>query len=149
MPSLLRKVCGAPGCFDVVEDGSAYCDECMAARRRRDDANRSPERQRRYNNPRWKRLRRKHLANNPLCVRCKKQGRTTAATTVDHEVPVEHGGAMWDEDNLQSLCSTCHSGWKQRQEARAYRDTIVGERGMLEGELAAHESIDQCTSLIS
>lgn len=27
---------------------------------------------------------------------------------VDHIVPVRQGGAMWDEDNLQVLCSPCH-----------------------------------------
>lgn len=27
---------------------------------------------------------------------------------VDHIVPIKDGGAMWDGENLQVLCSACH-----------------------------------------
>lgn len=46
----------------------------------------------------------------PLCVHCLKQGRTEAATVVDHIIP--HCGDMvlfWDSaNNWQSLCKTHH-----------------------------------------
>jgi 5-methylcytosine-specific restriction protein A len=66
---------------------------------------------------RWQRARAAHLARNPLCVECKRQGRTTEANTVDHITPHRNdAGLFWDQANWQSLCATCHSGWKQRQE---------------------------------
>lgn len=50
------------------------------------------------------------LAHNPLCVLCKRLGRTVLASIVDHIVP--HRGDMvlfWDVTNWQSLCVTCHN----------------------------------------
>ena len=38
------------------------------------------------------------------CVKCGKAGRLE----VDHRVPLEDGGAVYDLDNLQSLCRGCH-----------------------------------------
>ena len=66
---------------------------------------------------RWQRAREMHLSNYPLCVECLRQGRTTAATVVDHIKP--HRGDMhlfWDRSNWQSLCQPCHDSWKQSQE---------------------------------
>ena len=57
---------------------------------------------------RWVKLRRLHLQGEPLCRRCAAQGRVTAADLVDHIVPIAEGGAVLDEDNLQSLCRRCH-----------------------------------------
>lgn len=59
---------------------------------------------------RWQRARLAFLAANPLCVRCEAEGRTTAATDVDHDTP--HCGdytLFWDESNWRSLCRSCHS----------------------------------------
>lgn len=49
------------------------------------------------------------LSLHPLCVMCEQvDSRVTAATDVDHCVPLWKGGA--DEDsNLQSLCTTHHA----------------------------------------
>ena len=46
------------------------------------------------------------------CVKCGKKGRLE----VDHRVPFEDGGAMYDFSNLQTLCRFCH------------RDKTRGER---------------------
>lgn len=40
---------------------------------------------------------------------------TTQATEVDHVVPLEQGGAVFDWSNLQSLCQDCHTD-KTRQD---------------------------------
>jgi 5-methylcytosine-specific restriction protein A len=48
---------------------------------------------------------------------CTQQGKSIAATVVDHVVP--HRGDMalfWDPKNRQSLCDTCHNSHKQRLE---------------------------------
>lgn len=56
-----------------------------------------------YNSKRWKMLRRKVLFDTPLCT-C-----GHIATDVDHVVPIEKGGDIWDMVNLQALCRECHS----------------------------------------
>lgn len=66
---------------------------------------------------RWEKARKRHLRREPLCRPCRKAGRTTAANTVDHIIPHRGNEAlMWDESNWQSMCPTCHSSGKQRQE---------------------------------
>ena len=65
----------------------------------------------------WWRLRHYHLKANPLCEFCKKQGRLTRATIVDHIVPFRNNPSLrLDPNNLQSLCKTCHDGAKQKQD---------------------------------
>ncbi len=53
------------------------------------------------------RLRARLLADNPLCVLCRKQGRVTPAIEIDHVVALTNGGTN-DESNLQNLCAECH-----------------------------------------
>jgi 5-methylcytosine-specific restriction enzyme A len=68
---------------------------------------------------RWQKARERHLSANPLCVYCQRQGIAKAASVVDHITP--HQGdeqLFWDESNWQSLCSSCHSSTKQREEAK-------------------------------
>ncbi len=50
------------------------------------------------------------MSKHPLCVACKRQGRLTPATVVDHIIP--HRGnkeVFWDTSNWQPLCETCHN----------------------------------------
>ena len=57
----------------------------------------------------WRKARARYLQSNPLCVYCMKQGRTEAATVVDHIV--KHGGnqdLFWDENNWQAMNKRCH-----------------------------------------
>lgn len=54
---------------------------------------------------------------NPLCVYCQRQGIISPAEVVDHIIP--HRGdqkLFWDRSNWQSLCKSCHSSVKQREE---------------------------------
>ena len=65
----------------------------------------------------WQKARERHLADQPLCTYCDRQGLVTAASVVDHITP--HRGDMtlfWDQANWQSLCASCHSSVKQREE---------------------------------
>jgi 5-methylcytosine-specific restriction endonuclease McrA len=56
----------------------------------------------------WMKVRERVLKANPLCVHCKRAGWVTAATEVDHEVPLSKGGNN-DDANLQGLCHDCHA----------------------------------------
>ena len=44
---------------------------------------------------------------NPLCVMCEAKGLVTAATELDHIVPLCKGGPDTTE-NCQPLCTACH-----------------------------------------
>jgi 5-methylcytosine-specific restriction enzyme A len=52
-------------------------------------------------------IRRRHLEQNPLCVRCQQLGRVVAATQIDHKKPLWDGG-LDVEENRQGLCDECH-----------------------------------------
>jgi 5-methylcytosine-specific restriction endonuclease McrA len=67
----------------------------------------------------WRKTRRHQLMVQPLCEQCRREGRITVATEVDHVRP--HGGD-WVEFRtgaLQSLCRDCHQVKTQRE--RGYR----------------------------
>lgn len=62
-----------------------------------------------YRNAPWRKLRKRWLDANPLCERCKDKQRLTVATVVDHVKPIRLGGGPLDENNLMSLCKSCHA----------------------------------------
>ena len=68
-----------------------------------------PEDQRIYKSARWRRVREIVLSENPYCKECKRNGKRTPATIVDHIKPIREGGEIWDGDNLQGLCQSCHN----------------------------------------
>ena len=57
---------------------------------------------------RWMRIRERQLRHFPLCAECRRLGRVTAATEVDHIVRLQDGGTD-HPSNLQSLCHDCHA----------------------------------------
>lgn len=57
----------------------------------------------------WQRNRKYFLRDNPLCVDCLKEGRTTPATDVDHIKPHRGNKELFDDvDNWQALCGFHH-----------------------------------------
>lgn len=56
-----------------------------------------------YGSNRWKKTSERWRMNNPLCVVCEEPGQLT-----DHIEPIAMGGAVWDENNFQTLCNRCH-----------------------------------------
>jgi 5-methylcytosine-specific restriction protein A len=97
------------------------------ARNREHDAKRGSARERGYNT-RWDKARKTYLMSHPLCVMCKRDGRVTPATVVDHIVP--HKGdqqLFWDTANWQSLCAPHHNRDKQWEERGRFQ--AVGEDG--------------------
>lgn len=60
-------------------------------------------------NAAWRRARIRFLRNNPLCVPCLREDRTTEATVVDHLTP--HKGdheLFWDQNNWGASCKPHH-----------------------------------------
>lgn len=73
------------------------------------------------------RIRRRHLMTNPLCVICEQRGRVTAATEIDHVVPLYKGGPD-DDSNRQGLCRGCHEA-KTRSDLGQRQRQAVGADG--------------------
>ena len=71
-----------------------------------------------YADRRWRAKRAAHLAKEPLCRYCAREGRLTPGDVVDHVVP--HKGDRWSfyHGEVQTLCHTHHSSTKQREEGR-------------------------------
>lgn len=69
-----------------------------------------------YADRKWRARREAHLRKEPLCRFCKAQGYVVPADVVDHIEPHKGDlGKFW-KGELQSLCHSCHSSVKQRQE---------------------------------
>lgn len=100
---IILRPCAEPRCPNLVDSG--YCE---THRRPRNRALSSSL----YQTVRWRHIKRNVLRAKPLCD-C---GMLT--TDVDHRVPVEDGGPMWDYSNLQALCRSCHSRKTQRDMRR-------------------------------
>jgi len=73
--------------------------------------------------------RKRRLAAQPLCVDCLAEDppRITAATVVDHTIPLAHGGTD-DDENTRNLCDPHHK--KRTAEQFGFRPRIeIGEDG--------------------
>lgn len=65
---------------------------------------------------RWRARRERQLREHPLCRLCMDvRGEVRAARVADHIVPHRGDPALF-EGALQSLCKSCHDGWKQATE---------------------------------
>ena len=100
MPMKPKKPCRHPGCPNLTDD--KYCSQHSPLYQRESATKRG------YTS-KWQRRSKLFLKANPLCIECKRHGRLTPATVVDHIIP--HRGdehLMWDENNWQPLCKSCH-----------------------------------------
>jgi 5-methylcytosine-specific restriction protein A len=68
---------------------------------------RSPDVHRKYGRA-WKRIRDRYASEHPLCELCLKEGRLTLMDEVHHILPVSQGGRH-NQENLMSLCRSCHT----------------------------------------
>ncbi len=71
-----------------------------------------------YHTAPWKALRWAVLVRDGFtCQRCGLIEARPSKLVADHKRPHRGDAALfWDEANLQTLCATCHSGAKQREE---------------------------------
>ena len=114
MPQRAKRPCRHPGCPNTHRNVGGYCDVHVRQARAYDEYR--PSRSKRGYTRRWYRARAHFLAENPLCVECLKEDRTTAATVVDHIIP--HKGDMrlfWDRSKWQSLCKPHHDAKTARE----------------------------------
>jgi len=106
--SLMGQPNGAPGkpCALLLSKGNAMAWHRSSRHDRGYDAN-------------WVKLRKLVLQwDKHLCQPCKRAGRVTQATEVDHITPKSCGGDD-SADNLQSICRECHKTKTQDEAAEA------------------------------
>lgn len=105
MPNRAPRLCSYAGCGSVSTDG--YCDKHKKLSGWESDTVRGNRHERGYGT-KWDKLRLKILKrDNYLCTQCKRNGKVTAGTQVDHIKPKLLGGTD-NSDNLQTLCVPCH-----------------------------------------
>jgi 5-methylcytosine-specific restriction enzyme A len=104
LPTASPHPCGSPGCPALVPRGKPRCDEhSLVYERRRGSAH-----ERGYD-ARWRAYRLRYLREHPLCVLCAAEGRTEAATVVDH-IRAHKGdqGLFWQPSNHRASCKAHH-----------------------------------------
>jgi len=106
MPTYPKRPCSYPGCPRLTN--GQYCEEHRVQERRKyDKYERSPDVHKKYGRA-WKRIRDRYYSAHPYCERCYAEGCMTPAEEVHHILPVSKGGRHTD-DNLMSLCRSCHN----------------------------------------
>lgn len=104
MPMTPRRPCRFPGCPNLCDSG-VYCRDHLQYST---DRIRGGADARGYDSA-WRKARKAYLEEHPLCEECRKNGKLTPASVIDHIIP--HRGdkkLFWDETNWQSLCKDCH-----------------------------------------
>lgn len=112
MPPIPKKtICVV--CGKATFNTDRYCDEHRKKKEenRNDklyDKRRGSPSKRGYNSA-WVKFRTGYLREHPLCVQCEKEGRITPASEIHHIKTLRDGGDKFADDNLMSLCHSCHS----------------------------------------
>lgn len=135
MPSKPLRPCPCAGCMNYTRE--SYCPACtikMEQKRREYGAQQQqvldpetirerhklynqnrPKTDRFYDTQSWRRLRKRKLAESPLCELCNEQGYVTAAVIVDHIKPIKTNPELkLKKSNLRSLCQSCHNRHGQK-----------------------------------
>ena len=95
-----------PGCYERTPD--RYCSQHTQEQSRRSDEARPSAAMRLYDRW-WRRESKLFLRKNPKCVDCEADGRTEAATIVDHVIPHRGDRELFrDRSNWQGLCKPHH-----------------------------------------
>jgi 5-methylcytosine-specific restriction protein A len=113
MPSAALRLCSSPGCPQLVPKGR--CAAHQTVHYRNEERRRGTAKQRGYDAD-WRKVREQALVRDKrLCVACLAGDYVTAASEVDHIVPLHRGGARLALANLMSLCHDCHAAKTARE----------------------------------
>jgi len=109
VPTLPLPPCRVPGCPNLqTPKRKGYCEEHqhLDDERRRRGRYRGSARARGYTRQ-YEKTRAWVLQQEPLCRRCRAQGRIRLATQTHHIVPLSEGGTN-EAANLEPVCDECH-----------------------------------------
>ena len=101
MPSRPKKRCTYPGCAKLLPGG--WKSRCKAHTVK----DTRPSSYHRGYDSNWKKIRRLHMSEYPLCADCLADGRYTPASEVHHVLAIRKGGTH-DPSNMLSLCRVHH-----------------------------------------
>ncbi len=77
-----------------------------------------------YKTAAWQARRMGQLRKQPLCERCLKEGRTTAATIANHRTPHRGNATLFWQGELESACKRHHDADIHSEEMRGYSKAI-------------------------
>ena len=105
-----KKLCNQIGCSNIIAYDKRWCSEHERNNSKTeqnkfyDKTKRNKENSKFYHSSQWKKLRKIHLNEKPLCEICQSIGEI-----VDHKIEISDGGCATCLDNLQTLCKICHN----------------------------------------
>jgi 5-methylcytosine-specific restriction enzyme A len=120
MPPRPKRPCKKPGCPALVNpDEGQYCPKHLPMQQRDTrsrfdalDRRKTAETKAFYSSAQWTLTSKMHRQKEPLCRRCKKNGYVVQGELVHHNPPLEEllktGGNPFSDDNLETLCTSCH-----------------------------------------
>lgn len=117
----LKRPCRAAGCAAMIPEDEYYCHGHRHLNKTGWDAKVKRDHQQFYHTKGWTRTSKVYRQQHPICVHCKAEGIIRPADVVDHIVPIQDGGEMFDWDNLQSLCHSHHNSKTAKENARKRR----------------------------
>lgn len=106
MPRKPLKPCRYPGCPKLT--AKRYCKEHERIENRWYRTLVMDEETRNRYDAVWERARARYKAEHPFCEKCFDEGRLVPMQEVHHIIPLAEGGTH-DQNNLMSLCKSCHS----------------------------------------
>lgn len=108
------SICKKTGCNKLLQS-PGYCENHQPVKVNRFenlDKKKTPEQRKFYSSARWTEVSKRHRQNEPLCRRCKKNGRVVKGDLVHHNPPLEEllsqGRSPYDDSVLETLCTSCH-----------------------------------------
>lgn len=124
----MAKVCRCGGI--TTDDG---CNRCGNRKATKDPRNPiSSKKKQAYSTKRWEHYSIQFRKTWPLCVHCKRQGKSTAITQgdgvgqVDHIIWCEANSELfWDEENHQGLCRECHGKKTKMEMDGTYTNAMI------------------------
>lgn len=106
MPRKPKRPCSYPNCPELVE--GRFCKKHEKEYNKNyEKYKRNTETYKRYGKA-WRVIRKRYISEHPLCEKCLEENRMTKAEHVHHIKSLSLGGTN-DEENLMSLCKSCHS----------------------------------------
>jgi len=106
VPQLPKKPCAYPGCPATIREGR-YCPAHKTIASREYDKVHRRNHSKNYGT-RWRKICELYVTKHPVCEHCLEAGRYVPVDEVHHIVPIADGGTH-DDDNLVSLCRSCHA----------------------------------------
>jgi len=123
---MMYKLCVCGALIPMTENLCGSCQEKFTDKEKKrqkeyDEHVRDKKSKQFYNSTQWRQARLSVLLrDNYLCVSCKKKGKLSEATVIDHIEPIK---VSWEKrlslNNLQALCDSCHTK-KTHDDKRKY-----------------------------